>query len=162
MPKCAASEPWWHLPSLGTFVFSSKVQFPRCIRSCFCTQEHFSLVQKEEQEALGKGHEGRDMKWSCRRWGRTLHVWVWDCVEQKELPPEMTTNDMVERKRAATKKGVTEAGCSRQFGFCLWFQPLFNQMGPTYLQHSSACIYPERALSWLQWYHLRIHLACPL
>lgn len=75
-PRCAAIEPWWHLPSLGTFVLNSKVpqmhQGASAHRMTSAFQDHF--VHKEEQEALGKGLEGRIMKCGCRRWGRAIHV----------------------------------------------------------------------------------------
>lgn len=137
--------------------FCAQVNFHRFIRICFFrSTSNFqeSLVQKEEEEIFGKGHKGRDMKRSCRTWGSIIHVWIWDWIEQNELPPKTKANLVTKDKRglgALKKEWGTEAVWNREFGFHLWFQLLFDQMGPTDLQHSSARIYSESNLSWLQW-----------
>lgn len=103
-------------------------------RSTSNFQEH--LVQKEDKEALGKGHKGRDMKRSCRTWGSIVHG------EQKELPPEIKANDTVKGKRAVRKKGALKQATTGSLSFSSdfshylikWDQPVSSTALPAYIR----------------------------
>lgn len=139
-PRCAASEPRQHLPSPGTFMLNSKVpQRPQDLLLHTGVLQPFKITlfrERKEQEALG-----RDMTWSCRRWGRAICVWVWDYVEQRSCLLKwrlmIWSNGKEQQQRRALRQAVTGSlDFVSDFSHYLikWNQPTSSTVLPAYTQ----------------------------